>query len=120
MLGIGAHCPSERELYVDMIELNHMYGTKADYVFSQVIVWERWPETGRFVSRGFSTDRDIVSGPYWSEGLMYVVVRRNREVIKIRSRLYRQTWTQLDPETASKREQSLLGIEHADFLKVAP
>ena len=98
------------EEYVDLIELNHFYDNQGRHVYDQVIFYEKTPDTGRFQVRAWCLveDRDF----------------RNRRPIKnmetklyqvdwfdndqrlhriITSRLFRESWTQVDPERANKK-----------------
>lgn len=78
--------------HVDMIELNHYYDSAGRLVYDQVIAWEHSPETGRFNVRAWrmaETDYPIrING----------IVRFAKSDVLIHSRLYRESWTQHDPE----------------------
>ncbi len=96
--------------HVDCIELNHFYDQRGSLVYDQVIFWEVTSETGRFQVRAWclADDRERPNRrPIKSEttGLYQVTfydvdARMQR---KITSRLYRESWTQTDPERDDKR-----------------
>lgn len=99
--------------YVDLIELNHFYDSRARLVFDQVIFYERAPESGRFQVRGWCMveDRESqhrrpakneTSGLYqvdWHDG-------DQRLQRRITSRLYRESWTHGDPERDNQKIHS--------------
>ena len=96
--------------FVDLIELNHFYDQRGRLVYDQVIFYERAPETGRFQVRAWCLVED-------REGLNRRPVKNyetqlyhvdwfdtdQRLLRKITSRLYRESWTQIDPERANKK-----------------
>ena len=98
------------EEYVDLIELNHFYDHQGRHVYDQVIFYEQAPESGRFLVRAWCLveDRehqnrrpikDASSELYrvhWYDSDQ----RMHRKIV---SQLYRESWTQVDPERANKR-----------------
>ena len=96
--------------YVDLIELNHFYDQQGRLVYDQVIFYERAPETGRFQVRAWCLveDReDLNRRPVKNyQTQLYQVDwfdTDQRILRKVTSRLYRESWTQVDPERANKK-----------------
>lgn len=103
----GNHSVDE---YVDLIELNHFYDQLGRPVYDQVIFYERAPETGRFQVRAWCLveDRESLNRrPVKNYGTQLYQVdwfdTDQRLLRKITSRLYRESWTQVDPERANKK-----------------
>ena len=103
----GNHSADE---YVDLIELNHFYDQQGRLVYDQVIFYERAPETGRFQVRAWCLveDRDCLNRrPIKNQQTdLYQVDwydTDQRLLRKITSRLYRESWTQIDPERVNKK-----------------
>jgi len=93
---------------VDLIELNHKYDKEGRHVFDQVIYWERAPGNGKYYVRAWHivTDKpehypikNYISD-IWEVNWYDSDARLHR---KIRSRLYRESWTQNDPEIDNKK-----------------
>ena len=98
------------EEHVDLIELNHFYDQQGRLVYDQVIFYARAPETGRFQVRAWCLveDREYLNRrPVKNyETQIYQVDwydSDQRLLRKISSRLYRESWSQVDPERANKR-----------------
>ena len=96
--------------YVDLIELNHFYDQLGRPVYDQVIFYERAPETGRFQVRAWCLveDRESLNRRpvRIHETQLYQVDwfdTDQRLLRKITSRLYRESWTQIDPERVNKK-----------------
>ncbi len=95
---------------VDLIELNHFYDRQGKHVYDQVIFFERAPDSGRFVVRAWCLvedretlsrrpERDLVHGTVqvdWFDSEQKVLRH-------LTSNLFRESWTQIDPERANKR-----------------
>lgn len=103
----GKHEASE---YVDLIELNHQYDARGRLVFDQVIFYERTPEQGRFQVRAWCLvdDRELHNRrPVRNEVTALYRVDSydadNRLRRTITSRLFRESWTQIDPERENKK-----------------
>jgi len=110
----GKHEAAE---YVDLIELNHFYDTRGRLVFDQVIFWERTPEQGRFQVRAWCMvdDRELLNRrPVRNEETAlyqvdsYDADNRLRRVIT--SRLFRESWTTIDPERELKHNDNRLRV----------
>jgi hypothetical protein len=92
--------------HVDVIELNHYYDACGKLVYDQVIAWERSRETGKLNVRSWrmaENDYPIrINGVY----------RFSKGEILIHSSIYRESWTQSDPERENgKRFPNELRIE---------
>ena len=110
VLAIPCQLASHSVEYVDLIELNHYYDKCGRLVFEQVICYERTPETGRFQVRAWCmvNDREHSNRrPVKNEQTqMYQVDwldTDKRLQRKITSRLYRESWSMVDPEVANKK-----------------
>ena len=93
-----------------LIELNHFYDQHGRPVYDQVIFYERAAETGRFQVRAWCLveDRESLNRrPVKNyETQLYQVDwfdTDQRLLRKITSRLYRESWTQIDPERVNKK-----------------
>ena len=95
----------------DLIELNHHYDLRGEVIFDQIIFWERLPETGKFRVRAWTlTDYDNKNKRLALEinnsDNIYTVTyfdideKANR---RITSRIFRESWTQKDPEREDKK-----------------
>lgn len=107
------------EEHVGLIELNHFYDQRGSLVYDQVIFYERAPENGRFQVRAWCLveDREQLNRrPIKNEttGLYQVDYydKDNRLTRKLTSRLYRETWSQVDPERNNKKR-------HDERLRIA-
>ncbi len=115
MFGVGIP-NTEREVRVDLIELNHRYSSDGKNYFSQILLWERLPQNGRYVTRGFAVDRDFMQWPITQNGITTVKIDRRGACMTIRAQLYRESWTMHDPEIESKKYQQKLGIPIINLL----
>jgi hypothetical protein len=96
--------------HVDAIELNHFYDTKGHLVYDQVVFRHWHKSTGRFHVRQWTLidDRDPISKrPIKNEQTgVYSVeyfdtdAKTTRKVV---SRVFRESWTQTDPEREDKK-----------------
>lgn len=116
LFGVGIPGP-DREVKVDLIELNHRYSPEGQHYFSQILLWERLPQNGIYISRGFAVDRDFLQWPITTQnGITTVKIERALSVVTVRARLYRESWTIHDPEIVSKKYQQKLGIPIINLL----
>ena len=95
---------------VDLIELNHFFDQQGRLVYDQVIFYELAPETGRFQVRAWCLveDREYLNRrPVQDQETQLYEVNwfdtDQRLKRKITSRLYRESWTQVDPERSNKK-----------------
>jgi len=98
------------EEVVDLIELNHFYDQQGRLVYDQVIFYERAPESGRFQVRAWCLveDRESLNRrPIKNHQTELYQVdwfdTDQRLLRKVTSRLYRESWTQIDPERTNKK-----------------
>jgi len=95
--------------HVDAIELNHSFDARGKLVYDQLIFWERTPTTGRFQVRAWCLvdDRDGINRrPIRNDNGLYecdVVDKNERLTRRIVSRLFRESWSQVDPEREDKK-----------------
>ena len=93
---------------VDMIELNHFYDDQGQHQYDQVIFYEWSPDYGRFHVIAWSLiENDFNRMPVKLPGSGEYSARwydrdagMHREV---RSPLFRESWSQVDPERANKK-----------------
>lgn len=110
VLSIPCQLASDTYEYVDLIELNHFCDKCGRLVFEQVIFYERTPTNGKFQVRAWcmvEDHKDLTRRPVKNEqtGLYQVDWYDSDKKLqrKITSRLYRESWTQVDPEVANKK-----------------
>lgn len=108
-LGDGLH-DRKIEESVDMIELNHFYDPCGRHIYDQVIFYHLAPETSAYRVRAWCLvddretlsrrpSRDVARGQVrveWYDG-------EHKVVRHLTSRIYRESWTQVDPERMDKR-----------------
>jgi hypothetical protein len=101
----GTACES-----VALIELNHHHDARGCLVYDQVIFYERAPDTGRFRVRAWCLvdDRETLNRrPVKNEetGVYQVDWYDSDKKLRrmVRSRLFRESWTQVDPERDNKK-----------------
>ncbi len=93
---------------VDLIELNHFYDDLGRHQYDQVIFYEWSPDYCRFhVIAWCLVEDDQGRMPKREAGSREYVVRwfdRDSKIQReVRSKLYRETWSQVDPERANKK-----------------
>jgi hypothetical protein len=93
---------SSNEIHVDLIELNHNYNKMGQYVFSQVIFWERINATGEYRVRGWilveereALNRIPITSP---NGITRVDFKDGGCITTIKSPLFKESAGILDPE----------------------
>ncbi len=96
--------------YVDLIELNNFYDQNGKHVYSQVIFYERTPTTGKFQVRAWCmVDESLLLNrrPIKNEATGIYSVdwfdSDGKVSRKTTSRLYRESWSQIDPEVLNKK-----------------
>ena len=95
--------------HVDAIELNHFHDQRGHLVYDQVIFWERTPVNGRFQVRAWCLvdDRETMNRrPIQNDNGLYecfMVASSERLTRRIVSRVFRESWTQTDPEREDKK-----------------
>lgn len=95
---------------VDMIELNHFHDAQGRAVYDQVIFYEWSASRQVFHVRAWclvEKDKPLAKQPVFSNASRLTTVRYYDAESKIErsvsSRIYRETWTQYDPERTNKR-----------------
>jgi hypothetical protein len=105
VLGIAFNPPT----YFHLMEVNHHYSLDGLHVYSQVILWHLNPATGRpEVGHWGLIDQDGTH-PRQQNGIFVWNTGKHR----VYSRLYRESWTQDDPERKNKRylaEEDRIGL----------
>jgi hypothetical protein len=95
--------------HVDAIELNHFFDQRGHLVYDQLVFWERTPTTGRFQVRAWCLvdDREAINRrPLKNDNGLYecfAVDSNERLTRRIVSRVFRESWSQTDPEREDKR-----------------
>ncbi len=103
----GPRCRDVTET-VDLIELNHFYDDLGRHAYDQVIFYEWSPDYRRFhVIAWCLVENDLSRMPTRNPKNGEYVVRWNDRDAKVhrvvRSALYRETWSQVDPERVNKK-----------------
>lgn len=107
LLAIGSRQP---EMTVDMLELNHIYNLKGDYVFSQTIAWNIDPGSRKYhVAQWWpsSDSRELLPVKNALTGNWEIRVSIGRVSRKVKSPVYRESWTHIDPEWEDKQKHPL-------------
>ena len=103
---------SKVEDRVDLLELNHKFDNQGRHVFSQVIAWERLPANGQYHVRAWKLieKRESLTGwpvyndmnQTWESHFVDMEIGGKLRVIS--SSLYRETFSQKDPESEDKKK----------------
>ena len=106
LIGIGSPFSQPVCEHVDLIELNHKFDKNAKHTFSQVIFYERLPQNGLYRVRDWVLvdDRESLSAvPVNRNGLYCSAFVKECVFYHVRSPVFRQSWTQTDPELEDSR-----------------
>lgn len=98
--GVGGGLPPITQS-TDMVELNHKYSEQGNHTFSQVIFWERIPATGKYRVRDWvlvEMQESLNRIPIRRNGVWETAFVRDGIYYDVRSNLFRESWTQTDPE----------------------
>ena len=94
----------------DMMELNHFYDGKCKHIYDQVIYWRRKPENGKYEVRAWALveDRESIRNrpiKNVNSGLWESYYKRSGDdyYILITSPIFKESWTQKDPEREDKK-----------------
>lgn len=106
--GPSPRAQDEVKQRVDLIELNHYYDSQGKHQFDQVIFYEWSPDYRRFHVIAWSlVEGDLKRMPRQMPGSDLTCVTwfdRDAKVHReVQSKLYRETWTQSDPERTNKQ-----------------
>ena len=93
--------------YVDCIELNHQHDDKGCYTFSQVIAWDYDRASQKRVVRSWEIVDKVA--PRTADG----TTRYISDTMRIHSRTFRESWTQIDPE----REEGKRNLDRIPLAK---
>lgn len=92
--------------HTDLIELNHKYDNKGVHVFDQLIFWTRDPRNGKYRVNSWKLVEPTHSNhcrPI-KRGALYSVFFEHKNItIEMVSPLYRESYTDFDPEAEDKK-----------------
>lgn len=95
----------------DLIELNHNYDKNGKHVYDQVIFWRRKPENGKYevCEWGLIEERESPTrrpAQNVVSGLWEVYYKRDgeRSAIIVTSKMFRESWSTIDPERENKKK----------------
>jgi hypothetical protein len=95
---------------VAAIELNHFYDQRGNNIYDQVIFYEKSPEDGRLRVRSWclvDDAKELNRRPVKNYNANTTEVdwydTDNKILRKISSRIFRESWTQIDPERENKK-----------------
>ncbi len=95
---------------IDMIELNHFYDSSGRHIYDQVIFYHLAPETGKYRVRAWclvedreSLSRRPIRNPVTGRVRVEWYDGEHRVLRHLESSVYRESWTQVDPERMDKR-----------------
>ncbi len=107
LFGSGSFTSQPIREHVDLMELNHKYDNCGRHTFSQVIFWERSPATGKYHVRDWIIV-DVEESPWCvpiERGGIYVsTFFRHGISYSVRSPLFRESWTHIDPEVEDAKK----------------
>lgn len=108
-LDLGRSSNTNKIIYCDTIEENNYYDQKGGYVYTQIIFWKKFQVPGlnkvelhtvgfRMVGPNKKIER---CGKYCK----YVAYEEDIRdfLIEVRAPIYKESWTQIDPELMDKR-----------------
>ncbi len=106
--GPSPRAANELKQRVDLIELNHYYDNQGKHQFDQVIFYEWSPDYRRFHVIAWSlVEGDLKRLPRRLPGSGLTSVTwfdRDAKIHReVQAKLYRETWSQSDPERTNKR-----------------
>lgn len=113
---------------VDLIELNHFYDDLGRHAYDQVIFYEWSPDYRRFhVIAWCLVENDLsrlpTRNPHNGEYFVRWHDRDAKVRREVRSKLYRETWSQVDPERINKKlldekyRTSLLRLQQREVVR---
>ena len=101
------HNQNEVKERVDLIELNHFYDDLCRPAYDQVILYEWSPDHRRFDVIAWALIDNLEKAPHQLAGSGQWEVRWydvDHKVFRVvGARLYRETWSQVDPERENKK-----------------
>ena len=92
-------------IQVDLIELNHAQNREGFHGFDQVIIWQWSPDYRRYDAQYWiAVGPQCISEYPIAVGKQYQCIsNRDGRRIVFRSRMYRETWTEGDPERTNQK-----------------
>jgi hypothetical protein len=85
--------------HVDMIELNHYFDNRGQHVFDQVIFWRIEESTRRYQVQAWRMCNSPEDYPTRNaNGQASIRLGFDSSALKVRSKQFRESWTQVDPE----------------------
>lgn len=83
-----------------IVERNHYYDQNGKHVFDQLIWYDFDPAQNRYQVRDWRLVREPEHAPVWDEsrGCYRAVFMDGKTLRDVRACIYRETWTQYDPE----------------------
>lgn len=95
------------DVHVDLLEVNHVYGSKGEHRFTQVIAWEREAATGRYLVRDWFVLQDDRYDPrtvsVTSGGLYSVQWDQHTTNRRVFSAAFLETHTPYDRERQNQK-----------------
>lgn len=100
--------PQQLQQRVDLIELNHYFDDSGGHAYDQIIFYEWSPDYRRYHVIAWSlVENDLGRIPVYDRNRdLHVVDWYDRDLKRrrsITSALFRETWSQVDPERANKK-----------------
>ena len=100
--------------YVDLVEVNHYYDERVQPVFTQLIVYDWNPVESRYDVRTWRFIRRSCQNPFPCRGSYVVRWYDGSSIREVRASLFRETWTQHDPELEARE---IVRVEHRTPLR---
>ena len=106
--GTAAQFELQLKQRVDLIELNHFYDDLGRHSYDQIIFYEWAPDYRRYqVVAWFLVENNLARMPTYNHARRIYVVRwydRDAKAYRVvQSKMFRETWSQKDPERANKK-----------------
>jgi len=101
--------PKHLVICCDVLEESHIYDKRGELIFTQVIFWKEHPAVGlnrtRFYPYGFRMLDGYKSIEKRDGGYRYFADNEEYQKgrIEVRAPIYRESWSQSDPEAASRK-----------------
>jgi hypothetical protein len=101
-----------RQIWVDMVEVNHVHDSRGTLSFTQIVAWRIEPETGRPITVGWMlTDR----GAFYIRPILrpsgtwaITVQSESGMMLTVLARTHRESWTQHDIEMEDRRRRRIM------------
>lgn len=93
----GVNGSPSRVYEVDLIEVNHHFGTTGKNLYNQIILWDF---DGEYYVREYRLIRNPLDYPHFSNGKWWILSNRR---ISVYSTHYRETFSLIDPEVENRK-----------------